>query len=139
VNLAKKFCDGQKTAEKQKAPIGIRLYRDTQYEYRKGAFHTPYRTKNPAKLQKNERYAEVVYDKKEMNGKYQVGSGRVVAVSHDTPFIEGIIPQGHDPVKRENSDGVKKQVEDARGHALTAAQAELFKDFGAVDERRRQT
>ena len=36
---------------------------------------------------------EVVYDKTKMNGKYQVGSGRIVTVTHDTPFIEDIIPQ----------------------------------------------
>ena len=26
-----------------------------------------------------------------MNGKYQVGSGRIVAVTHDTPFIKNIV------------------------------------------------
>ena len=62
-----------------------------------------------------------------------------MAVSHDTPFIEGIIPQEPDSVKRENSEGVKKQVKDSRGHALTAAQAEFFKDSKVVDERGRQT
>ena len=40
-------------------------------------------------LEKN----EVVYDKTKMNGKYQVGSGRIVTVTHDTPFIEDIISQ----------------------------------------------
>ncbi len=35
---------------------------------------------------------EIVYDKKKMNGKYQVGSGRIVAVTHDTPFIDNSIP-----------------------------------------------
>jgi hypothetical protein len=44
---------------------------------------------------------EVVYDKTKMNGKYQVGSGRVVTVTHDTPFIEDIIPQPDDSVNRE--------------------------------------
>ena len=29
----------------------------------------------------------IVYDKKKMNGKYQVGSGRVVTFTHDSPFI----------------------------------------------------
>ena len=28
---------------------------------------------------------------KKMNGKYQVGSGRIVAVTHDTPFIKNIV------------------------------------------------
>ena len=35
----------------------------------------------------------LVQRKKEMNGKYQVGSGRIVAVTHDTPFIEGIVAE----------------------------------------------
>ena len=47
---------------------------------------------------------EVVYDKTKMNGKYQVGSGRIVTVTHDTPFIEDIIPQTDESVKREFSD-----------------------------------
>ena len=28
---------------------------------------------------------------KKMNGRYQVGSGRIVAVTHDTPFIKNIV------------------------------------------------
>jgi hypothetical protein len=28
-----------------------------------------------------------------MNGKYQVGSGRIVAITHDTPFIKDIVTQ----------------------------------------------
>ena len=35
---------------------------------------------------------EIVYDKRKMNGKYQVGSGRIVTVTRDTPFINYIIP-----------------------------------------------
>ena len=31
---------------------------------------------------------EIVYDKAKMNGKYQVGSGRIVTVTHDNPFID---------------------------------------------------
>ncbi len=45
----------------------------------------------------------VVYDKKKTNGKYQVGSGRVVTVAHDTPFVEDIIPQAADSVNRKFS------------------------------------
>ena len=51
-------------------------------------------------LEKN----EVVYDKTKMNGRYQVGSGRIVTVTHETPFIEDIIPQDSDSVKRGFSD-----------------------------------
>ena len=36
--------------------------------------------------------------------KYQVGSGRIVTVTHDTPFIEEIIPQDSNSVNRKFSD-----------------------------------
>ncbi len=45
----------------------------------------------------------VVYDKKKTNGKYQVGSGRIVTVAHDTPFVEDIVPQPDEKVKRKFS------------------------------------
>ncbi|MDD6266142.1 MAG: hypothetical protein PUB34_07585 [Clostridia bacterium] len=39
----------------------------------------------------------VIYNKKTMNGKYQVDSGRVVASAHDMPFIaNAIIPENSD-------------------------------------------
>lgn len=53
---------------------------------------------------------EIVYSKKEMNGKYQVGSGRVVTVTHDTPFIENIIAEKQPGVKQE--DSVKIEQDD---------------------------
>ena len=45
----------------------------------------------------------VVYDKKKTNGTYQVGSGRVVTVTHDTPFVEDIVAQSDDSVNRKFS------------------------------------
>lgn len=30
----------------------------------------------------------IIYDKTKMNGRYQVGSGRIVTITHDSPFIE---------------------------------------------------
>ena len=45
----------------------------------------------------------VVYDKKKTNGTYQVGSGRVVTVTHDTPFVEDIVPQPSKKVNRKFS------------------------------------
>ena len=38
-----------------------------------------------------------------MNGKYQVGSGRVVTVTHDTPFIKNSVSQPTPEVKQEIS------------------------------------
>lgn len=45
----------------------------------------------------------VVYDKKKTNGKYQVGSGRIVTVAHDTPFVEDIVTQPAEKVNRKFS------------------------------------
>lgn len=39
---------------------------------------------------------EIVYDKKKMNGKYQVGSGRIVTFTHDTPFISNSLSYSND-------------------------------------------
>ena len=36
---------------------------------------------------------EIVYNKKKMNGTYQVGSGRSVTFTHDTPFIVKHLPR----------------------------------------------
>ena len=71
---------------------------------------------------------EVVYDKTKMNGRYQVGSGRIVTVTHDTPFIEDIIPQDSNSVKRKFSD------RDSLGNELSKEQEEFFKDSKVRDE-----
>ncbi len=73
---------------------------------------------------------EVVYDKKEMNGKYQVGSGRIVAVSHDTPFIEDIVPQDPDSVKRENVDGEKSQKKTVSDRTFSDALESVVQETG---------
>lgn len=60
----------------------------------------------------------VVYDKKKTNGKYQVGSGRIVTVTHDTPFVEDIIPQAAHSVNRkfsiseENSSDIRYSIDE---------------------------
>lgn len=46
---------------------------------------------------------EIVYDKSKMNGKYQVGSGRVVAITHDIPFITDTVAQSDSGVKKNSS------------------------------------
>ena len=54
-----------------------------------------------------------------MNGRYQVGSGRVVTVTHDTPFIEDIIPQDSEIVNKkfstDDSDGEIADVGENEG------------------------
>ena len=71
---------------------------------------------------------EVVYDKKEMNGKYQVGSGRIVTVTHDNPFIKDTIPQESSSVKSEN-----KQYSARRIQKVSDTETEqLEKHFGTT-------
>lgn len=45
----------------------------------------------------------IIYDKKKMNGNYQVGSGRIVAFTHDSPFIDENVPQDTKDVNGKNS------------------------------------
>ena len=99
------FADGQTDPRKK------HNYKYPQYMngYEGGYYNIVVTQYEPDDFQKYLNDNEVVYDKKEMNGKYQVGSGRIVTVTHDTPFIEDIIPQDPDSVKRENIDGEKSQ------------------------------
>lgn len=53
---------------------------------------------------------EVVYDKEKMNGRYQVGSGRIVTFTHDTPFIENSLAQNDPTVKRQERDTVSAEI-----------------------------
>ena len=73
---------------------------------------------------------EIVYDKTKMNGKYQVGSGRIVTVTHDTPFIEDIIPQSEEIVNRDT----KNNLLDSDGNVLSKGQQEFFKDSKIRDK-----
>ena len=53
-----------------------------------------------------------------MNGKYQVGSGRIVTFTHDTPFIDNSIPDSGEKSNSfsenssENSEKSKKSLSD---------------------------
>lgn len=71
--------------------------------YNAGYYNIVVTQYEPDSLQAYLNNNEVVYDKKEMNGKYQVGSGRIVTVTHDTPFIEDIVPQPADSVNKKYS------------------------------------
>ena len=59
--------------------------------YNEGYYNIVVTQFEPDDLQLYLRNNEVVYDEKKMNGKYQVGSGRIVTFTHDTPFINGSI------------------------------------------------
>ena len=67
-----------------------------------------------------------------MNGKYQVGSGRVVAFTHDTPFIENNVitdpaasqvkhPQfSEKPIRAEKAAAVGGRTADQSLHGVSA-------------------
>ena len=88
----------------------------------------------PDSLNKYLKDCEVIYDKKKMNGKYQVGSGRVVAVTHDTPFIENTLPQPDASVKGadENSSKILKQERRASDAEYLSADPVTYDDNGNV-------
>ncbi len=77
-------------------------YKHQQYMngYNEGYYNIVVTQFEPDDLSKYLANNEVVYDKKKMNGKYQVGSGRIVTFTHDTPFINDTIPQ---PNKKVNT------------------------------------
>lgn len=51
---------------------------------------------------------QIIYDKAKMNGKYQVGSGRVVTFTHDTPFNANVA-QGNSTVNKKFSERQRDQ------------------------------
>ena len=64
-----------------------------------------------------------------MNGKYQVGSGRVVAFTHDTPFTNGIISQDSGKVNSELSRKSKDLAESESEGVETDARAEYARQL----------
>ncbi len=68
----------------------VKNYKYQQYMngYNGGYYNIIVTQFEPDDLSRYLKVNEVVYDKKKMNGKYQVGSGRIVTFTHDTPFIE---------------------------------------------------
>ena len=69
-----------------------------------------------------------------MNGKYQVGSGRIVTVTHDTPFIEDIISQDSESVKSEDVLYSDRDPDSISNRALLANALESATIY--EDERR---
>jgi len=65
---------------------------------------------------------EIIYDKKKMNGRCQVGSGRVVTFTHDTPFINNSISQNdskYNPSDKKSSEKSTKTADTGRRSSLT--------------------
>ena len=58
-----------------------------------------------------------------MNGKYQVGSGRIVTVTHDTPFITNSIPQTEEkstPSGEKSSDKIHHSKKATSEYSLSS-------------------
>lgn len=89
----------------------------------------------PDNFQKYLDETTIIYDKKKMNGKYQVGSGRVVTFTHDTPFIDNSISEKSEIVnsKNKNPKFNLKQT-DSLGNELSPEQIEFFEDSKVRDE-----
>ena len=98
-------------------------YKHSQYMngYNEGCYNIIVTQYEPDDLETYLTKNEIVYDKKKMNGKYQVGSGRIVTVTHDTPFIEDIISQKPDSVNTKFSD--RKSAEDSFSNRALLAKA----------------
>ena len=87
----------------------------------------------------------VVYDKKKTNGKYQVGSGRIVTVTHDTPFVEDIVPQPDDSVNSklsiseeissENSSDIRYSMDETAENADVSENERLKAENKKLEER----
>ncbi len=92
-------------------------YKHLQYMngYQEGYYNIIVTQYDPDNLKKYLSDCEIVYNKKEMNGRYQVGSGRVVTFTHDTPFISISISDPSESVKSENSPTDKGEMKSDRG------------------------
>ena len=75
--------------------------------YKEGYYNIIVTQYDPDNFKKYLSDSEIVYNKKEMNGRYQVGSGRVVTFTHNTPFINTSISNPSKSVKPQNSEDAK--------------------------------
>ena len=100
--------------------ISSNNYKYSQYMngYNEGYYNIIVTQFEPDSLEAYLENNTVVYDKAKMNGRYQVGSGRIVTVTHDTPFIEDIIPQEPNSVNSEFSED-EKVYSDRDSYATT--------------------
>ena len=106
-------------------------FKHSQYMngYAEGYYNIIVTQYEPVSLVKYLESNEVVYDKKAMNGRYQVGSGRIVTVTHDTPFIEDIIAEKQPGVNAKFS-----LSSDSNGRQLSKGQQDYFAESQARDD-----
>lgn len=102
----------------------VKNYKDKMYMngYNAGFYNIVVTQFEPDDLSNYLNGCEVVYDKKKMNGRYQVGSGRVVTFTHDTPFIDDSIPQPSKKVNTKFSDRDSAYMEAVESGDMEAAQ-----------------
>ena len=74
-------------ADDRKGNIKNYKYSQNVNGYESGYYNIIVTQYEPDDLKSYLKNNTIVYDKQKMNGKYQVGSGRIVTFTHDTPFI----------------------------------------------------
>lgn len=83
---------------------------------------------------------KIVYDKKKMNGKYQVGSGRIVTITHDNPFIYKDDTTSESNSQEENGNNSSTEIDSKRRSRSkrdekSAAAAEAEAKAGEISEK----
>ncbi len=89
---------------RDKKPTNNYKYRQYMNGYNEGYYNIIVTQYQPDSFDSYLDECEIIYDKKKMNGKYQVGSGRVVTFTHDTPFIDNSISHNSGFVKEDFFD-----------------------------------
>ncbi len=111
----------------------IKNYKYRQYMngYNDGYYNIIVTQFEPDDLSSYLKNNEVVYDKKKMNGKYQVGFGRIVTFTHDIPFIKDIVSHKEKDVKdlHYKKDDIKySDREDTNVYDLVGERDRLLKE-----------
>ena len=88
-------------------------YKYEQYMngYKEGYYNIIVTQYEPDSISQYLKKNEIVYDRAKMNGKYQVGSGRIVTVTHDTPFISDIVSHSNEESKEILMKSSRNQTE----------------------------
>lgn len=99
---------------RDKEPINNYKYRQYMNGYNEGYYNIIVTQFEPDDFEHYLNGCEIVYDKKKMNGRYQVGSGRVVTFTHDTPFIDDSLSHPDGEINNEivNNEGIQKSEKD---------------------------
>ena len=125
-------------------PIKNYKYKQYMNGYNEGFYNIIVTQYEPDDFTKYLEETEIVYDKKKMNGRYQVGSGRVVTFTHDTPFINDSVSQPKGKINEQtvnnddlqHSDKDDSSVYDLMGEtgSIVKENKKLGEDVGRLKE-----